>query len=186
MKKYFVHEKAIVETEKIGEGSRIWGFVHILPGATIGKNANICEFSFIENEVKIGDDVTVKCGVYLWDGIEVEDNVIVGPAAVFTNDRFPRSKNVNFSKEKTLLKKGCSIGANATILAGITVGEYAMVGAGSVVTRDVPDFALVYGNPAQLHGYMCICTKKLEFSDNKTTCECKRSYKLNDSKVILV
>jgi acetyltransferase-like isoleucine patch superfamily enzyme len=154
MKKYFKHQTAIVDSKNIGEESRIWAFVHILPGAKIGKNANICDHCFIENKVVIGDNVTIKSGVYLWDGITIEDNVFIGPAAVFTNDKYPRSKNKNYRQLKTILKKGCSIGANATILPGLTIGRYAMVGAGSVVTQNVPDFAIVYGNPAVLKGYI--------------------------------
>lgn len=176
MKNYFIHEKAIVETEKIGKNSRIWANVHILKNAVIGKNANICDLCFIENDVKLGDDVTLKCGVYLWDGITIEDKVFVGPAAAFTNDVLPRSKNMHYSQRKTLLKTGSSIGANATILP-VTVGQYALVGAGAVVTKDVPDFAVVYGNPATVQGYICICTNKLDFSINKTfTCKCGREY----------
>ncbi len=153
MRKYFVHKKALVETKKIGSNSKIWAFVHILPGATIGKNCNICDHCFIENNVKIGNNVTIKNGVYLWDGMNIEDNVFIGPGACFTNDLYPRSKNKNYQQKKTLLKKGCSIGANATILPGITIGQNAMIGAGSVVTKNVPDFALVYGNPARIHVY---------------------------------
>lgn len=150
--KYQIHKDALVESNRIGNGVRIWAYTHILKGAVIGKNANICDHCFIENEVIIGDDVTIKCGVYLWDGIIIENNVFIGPAVAFANDSYPRSKNVNYVQEKTILKEGCSIGSNATILPGITIGKYAMIGAGSVVTRDVPDYALVYGNPAQIHG----------------------------------
>lgn len=149
---YFVHEKAIVKTNNIGEDTKIWAFCNILEGAKIGKSCNICDGCFIEGEVVIGNNVTLKNGVYLWNGIRVEDNVFVGPAAVFTNDQYPRSKNSNYVQKSTVLKKGCSIGANATILPGITIGEYALIGAGAVVTKDVPDFALAYGNPATVMG----------------------------------
>lgn len=150
--KYAVHKNAIVRTKNIGEGTKIWAFCNILKGAVIGKNCNICDGCFVENKVSIGNNVTIKNGVYLWEGIIVEDDVFIGPNATFTNDKFPRSKNTNYKQEKTLLKKGCSIGANATILPGIVIGESAMVGAGAVVTKDVPDFALVYGNPARVMG----------------------------------
>lgn len=183
---YFVHPQALVETDKIGEGSRIWAFAHILPGAVVGKNANICDHTYVENHVKLGNNVTVKCGVYLWDGLEVEDDVCVGPAATFTNDKFPRSKNTDYKLEKTVLKKGCSIGANATIIAGITIGSYALVGAGAVVTKNVPDFGLVYGNPARLQGYICVCTRKINHvgTETKVVCTCNRSYTWEDDILI--
>lgn len=152
MKKVFIHRNALVESKDIGEGTRIWAFVHILKGAQIGKNANICDHCFIESNVIIGDNVTIKSGVYVWDGITIEDSVFIGPAAVFTNDKYPRSKNKKYRQLKTLLKRGCSIGANATILPGLTIGRRAIVGAGAVVTKSVPDFAIVYGNPAIIHG----------------------------------
>jgi len=158
----YIHPSAIVDTKDIGDESRIWAFVHILKGAKIGKNANICDNCFIENEVLIGDDVTVKCGVYIWDGVTIEDKVFVGPGVTFTNDLFPRSKNKKYKQEKTLLREGCSIGANATILAGVTIGKYAMVGAGSVVTKDVADYELVYGNPAEHKGSVNEDGKKYE------------------------
>ena len=186
MNRVFIHKKAIVETKKIGQSTRIWAFAHILKGAQIGKNANICDHTFIENEVLIGDNVTIKNGVYLWDGITIEDNVMIGPAAVFTNDLYPRSKNVNYIKKHTLLRKGSSIGANSTILAGITVGKYALVGAGSVVTKDVPDFSIVYGNPAKLKGYVCVCTKKISFKNKSFVCQCGRKYKISKGIVYLI
>lgn len=158
---YKIHPTAIVNTKNIGEGTRIWAFVHILDKVIIGKNANICDHCFIENNVVIGNDVTIKCGVYLWDGITIEDNVFIGPSASFANDQYPRSKNTNYIQKKTLLKQGCSIGSNATILPGITIGKYAMIGAGAVVTKDVPDYALVYGNPAKICGQVDISGKKI-------------------------
>jgi len=181
--KYYKHEKSLVETDEIGEGTRIWAFVHILEGARIGRNANICDHCFIEDGVEIGDDVTLKCGVYLWKGIKVENKVFVGPAAVFTNDLKPRSKNVEFKLETTLIKEGSSIGANATILAGKTIGRYSMIGAGSVVTKDVPDYALVYGNPAIIKGYICECGNKMVFGGNAFNCDCGKSYLNNEGKV---
>lgn len=186
MADYFVHEKAIVETNHIGKGSHIWAFVHILPGAKIGENANICDHCFVENQVVIGNNVTIKSGVYIWDGVTIEDDVMVGPAAVFSNDKLPRSKNPDWKQEPVTLKKGCSIGANSTLLPGIVVGSYALVGAGSVVSKDVPDFALVYGNPARTHGYICVCTKKLNFVNDTYSCSCGRSYKKNGDMVTLL
>jgi acetyltransferase-like isoleucine patch superfamily enzyme len=145
-----VHKLADVQTPEIGQGSRIWQFAVVLNGARIGKDCNICAHTFIEGGVTVGDNVTVKCGVYLWEGITVEDNVFIGPNATFTNDRQPRSKQYPDAFEKTVLKRGCSIGANATLLPGITVGESAMVGAGAVVTKDVPAYSVVAGNPARV------------------------------------
>ncbi len=151
---FFQHEAALVESEHIGAGTRVWAFAHILPGAAIGAECNICDQVFIENDVVIGDRVTVKCGVQLWDGLRVEDDVFIGPNATFTNDRNPRSKQYLAKYPETRLKQGCSIGANATILPGLTIGRQAMVGAGAVVTRDVPPFAIVTGNPARISGYV--------------------------------
>lgn len=150
---YFAHTHALVESVNIGENSRIWAFAHVLPGARIGDDCNICDHVFIENDVVIGDRVTIKCGVQLWDGVRLEDDVMVGPNATFTNDIFPRSKR-SFELKQTLVKKEASIGANATILCGITIGEKAMVGAGAVVTKDVPPRAVVVGNPARIIRYM--------------------------------
>jgi len=149
---YFKHDKAMVETDKIGDGTRIWAFAHILPGARIGADCNICDHAFIENDVVIGDRSTVKCGVQLWDGVTVESDVFIGPNATFTNDLMPRSRQRPQKFLRTLLKKGASVGANATILP-VTIGENAMVGAGAVVTHDVPANAIVVGNPAKIVGY---------------------------------
>jgi UDP-2-acetamido-3-amino-2,3-dideoxy-glucuronate N-acetyltransferase len=149
----YLHSHAVVESSNVGKGTRVWAFAHILPGAKIGEDCNVCDHVFIENDVVIGDRVTIKCGVQLWDGIRIEDDVFIGPNATFTNDTFPRSKQYPAQFSTTVLKRGSSIGANATILPCITVGERAMVGAGSVVTRDVPPYAVVVGNPARIIGY---------------------------------
>ncbi len=146
----FIHPSSDVQSKQIGEGARVWQYVVILPGAIIGREGNICSHCFIENEVVIGDRVTVKCGVQLWDGITLEDDVFVGPNATFTNDLQPRSRNSAAQLLPTVVKKGASIGANATILPGLTIGEGAMVGAGAVVTKDVPPRTLVVGNPARV------------------------------------
>lgn len=153
MSKPTIHSHALVETNQIGEGTRVWAFVHILEGAVIGSGCNICDHCYIENGVSIGNNVTVKCGIYIWDGVTIEDDVFLGPNVVFTNDIRPRSKQY-IEPAKTIIKKGASIGANSTILAGNTIGEYAMTGIGSVITRDVPDYALVYGNPARIKGWV--------------------------------
>ncbi len=148
------HPMAIVRSTNVGEGTRIWAFVNVLPGAVIGSQCNICDHVFIENDVVIGDRVTVKCGVQLWDGIVLEDDVFVGPNATFTNDPFPRSCQHLKEYPKTIVRRGASVGGNATILPGITIGTGAVVGAGAVVTRDVPPHAIVVGNPARIKGYV--------------------------------
>jgi UDP-2-acetamido-3-amino-2,3-dideoxy-glucuronate N-acetyltransferase len=150
---HFQHEKSIVESTKIGEGTRIWAMAHILPGAIIGRDCNICDHTFLENDVTVGDRVTIKCGVQLWDGTTIEDDVFIGPNVTFTNDPFPRSKKHPEKFSRTLVQRGASIGANATILPGITVGERSMIGAGAVITRNVPPLAIVVGNPGRIVGY---------------------------------
>lgn len=149
----YIHPAAIVETEHIGNDTRVWAFVHILKGAVIGTGCNICDHCYIEYGVSIGNNVTVKCGIYIWEGVTIEDDVFLGPNVVFTNNPRPRSKQY-IEHVGATVKKGASIGANSTILSGITLGEYCMTGMGSVVTRDVPAHALVYGNPAQIKGWV--------------------------------
>ena len=167
----FRHHAAIIETDNIGQGTRIWAFAHILPGAVIGKNCNICDHTFIENDVVVGNNVTIKCGVQLWDGITVEDDVFIGPNATFTNDPFPRSGKRPEIYTKTIIRQGASIGANATILPGISIGQNAMVGAGAVVTKNVPPNAVVYGNPAQLVNYITSSSGKRVISPREPNLE---------------
>ncbi|MGB7480506.1 MAG: acyltransferase [Burkholderiaceae bacterium] len=147
----YIHERALVDAGAvIGAGTRVWAFAHILGGAQLGVDCNICDHVFIENDVIVGDRVTVKCGVQLWDGLRVADDVFIGPNATFTNDLFPRSKQYPEKFTQTHIEAGASIGANATILAGVCIGKRAMVGAGAVVTEDVPAGAVVVGNPARV------------------------------------
>jgi acetyltransferase-like isoleucine patch superfamily enzyme/dTDP-4-dehydrorhamnose 3,5-epimerase-like enzyme len=143
----------ICETPHVGDGTRIWAFAHVLPGARIGRDCNICDHTFVENDVVIGDRVTIKPGVQLWNGLRVEDDVFIGPNATFTNDPFPRSKQRPAEFSETRIGRSASIGANATILPGLTIGRNAMVGAGAVITKDVPANAIVIGNPARIVGY---------------------------------
>ena len=150
----FVHPQALCESPHLGAGTRIWAFAHVLPGARIGADCNVCDHVFIENDVLVGDRVTIKCGVQLWDGVRLEDDVFVGPNATFTNDIFPRSKQYPQAFAHTEVRRGASIGANATILPGVTIGSRGMVGAGAVVTRNVPPNAVVVGNPAKIVGYV--------------------------------
>jgi len=179
---FFCHQLADIHSNDISEGTKIWQFCVVLKGAKIGKNCNICAHVLIENDVLIGNRVTVKSGVQLWDGIEVEDDVFIGPNATFVNDQFPRSRRYPENFEKTLVEKGASIGANATILSGITIGQHSLVGAGAVVTRDVPAYALISGNPARLKGWVCECAKKLQFDHGRTRC-CNKQFDLKDGRV---
>ncbi len=175
-----IHPNALIETNvKIGENTKVWAFAHILPEVQVGADCNICDHTFIETGVVLGDRVTLKSGVYLWSGVEVENDVFVGPCATFTNDRRPRSQQYLPEYPKLRLLQGCSIGANATILPGVTIGRWAMVGAGSVVTRDVPDYALIFGNPARSQGWVCQCGSQLKLQDLSAQCPCGCRYQLN-------
>lgn len=161
MENVFIHETAVIdEGAMIGDGTRIWHFSHISAGATIGRHCNIGQNVFIANGVKIGDYVKIQNNVSVYEGVVLEDYVFCGPSMVFTNVRTPRCeypRNTTKDYVTTIVKRGASIGANATIVCGTTLGKCAFVGAGAVVTKDVPDYAMVYGNPAQIQGYMCAC-----------------------------
>lgn len=149
-----IHKLADCMSSNIGEKTNIWQFCVIFPNAVIGNNTNVCANVLIENDVIVGDNVTIKSGVQLWDGVRLEDNVFVGPNVTFTNDIVPRSKQYPSSFAKTLVKKGASIGANSTIVAGHVIGEYALIGAGSVVTKDIPANTVWMGNPVRMKGYI--------------------------------
>lgn len=172
-----IHSHALVEPgARIAGGTRVWAFVHVLAGAVIGRDCNVCDHVFIENDVIVGDRVTIKCGIYLWDGITIEDDVHLGPNVVFTNDLYPRSKQA-FELKRTVVRRGASVGANTTVLPGITIGERALVGAGSVVTKDVPAYTLVVGNPARPVGYVCDCGQRLRQTDDAWSCSvCDQHY----------
>lgn len=163
----FIHPSSDVQSSHIGEDTRIWQFCVVLPNARIGSNCNICANVLIENDVTIGNNVTVKSGVQLWNGLRVEDDVFIGPNVTFTNDKFPRSKVYPHTFPQTTIQKGASIGGGAVILPGITIGEQAMIGAGSVVTRPVPARAIVVGNPARIVGYVEAKHDRLLDADNQ-------------------
>lgn len=175
----FIHPKALVETRRIGGGTRIWAFVHVMAGAVIGANCNIGDHCFIESGAVIGNNVTIKNGNMLWDGVTLEDGVFVGPHVFFTNDLFPRSPRLAQAKGRyrsrawlvpTMVRRGASLGAGAVILAGVTIGEFVMVGAGAVVTRDVPPYAVGIGNPLRIRGWVCECGSPLGFRKNAAVC----------------
>jgi UDP-2-acetamido-3-amino-2,3-dideoxy-glucuronate N-acetyltransferase len=154
MTDFFVHPQALCESTAIGKNTRVWAFAHVLPLARIGEDCNICDHVFIENDVVIGDRVTIKCGVQLWDGLRVADDVFIGPNATFSNDKYPQSKRYQDKVLQTQIGRGASIGSGANVLPGLRIGARAMVGAGAVVTHDVPARAIVSGNPARIVGYV--------------------------------
>ena len=170
------HPLAVVESDAVGEGTRVWAFAHVMRGATVGRRCNLGEGAFIETGVTVGDDVTIKNGVALYVGVTIEDDAFLGPHCVFTNDLRPRSgafKKTGESFAPTRVARGASIGANATVVCGHTVGEYAMVAAGAVVTKDVPPYVLVAGVPARAIGFVCACGETLP---SGLTCTCGRAY----------
>ena len=188
---FFKHPNALVESDAIGKGTRIWAFAHVMAGARIGDDCNIGDHAFIEEGVTVGDRVTIKNQVFLCKGVEIEDDVFVGPGAVFTNDLRPRSPRMCESVErycdesnwlaKTMIRRGASVGAAATIRCGVTVGKFAMVAAGAVVTSDVAPYELVMGVPAKSTGHVCVCGQKLEFIAKSARCECGELYELAGS-----
>jgi len=185
--KFFVHESSYIDEGcQIGDGTHIWHFCHIMSDCKIGKNCNIGQNVVISPSVILGNNVKIQNNVSVYTGVIAEDNVFMGPSCVFTNVINPRSHISRKSEYKTtLLKEGCSLGANSTIVCGHTIGKYALVGAGSVVTKDVPDYAIVAGNPAKLLGYICNCGEKISFVDDKAECRCcHRKYIKNKEKIL--
>jgi acetyltransferase-like isoleucine patch superfamily enzyme len=192
--RYFNHPTAIVESSAVGTGTRIWAFAHVLKGAQIGCDCNIGDHAFIEGGATIGSNVTIKNGVAIWEGVVIRDNAFVGPFAAFTNDLNPRSPRFALVRKrysdkknwlvKTVVGEGASIGCHATILCGVTIGRFAMIGAGAVVTRNVPPHALVVGVPATVRGYVCECGQRLEFSQGIARCRaCRGRYAIRGSAV---
>ena len=190
----YIHPNALVETATIGQGTRIWAFTHVMKNARIGRNCNIGDHCFLEEGVTIGDNVTIKNANMIWRGVNLEDGAFIGPGVCFTNDLYPRSPRLpesgtRYSRDEwlvpTLVRRGASLGAGAVIIAGVTIGQFAMVGAGAVVTKDVPPYALVVGNPATLFGWVCQCGRRLHFQDDHGECgECGGGYrKSNESSV---
>jgi UDP-2-acetamido-3-amino-2,3-dideoxy-glucuronate N-acetyltransferase len=180
----FVHPKGLCESDAVGPRTRVWAFAHVLPGAVIGADCNICDHAFIEDGARIGDRVTVKNAVLVWDGVTVDDEVFLGPNMVFTNDLNPRSiiKKGREGFVPTHVERGATIGANATIVCGVTIGEHAFVAAGAVVTRSVPAHALVVGNPARQQGWVCVCATRL---GENLRCSCGRTYALDaDGRIV--
>jgi acetyltransferase-like isoleucine patch superfamily enzyme len=178
---YFKHKTALVDKKaKIGKGTRLWAFTNVKAGAVIGRDCNICDGSFVEGGAVVGDNVTIKHHVAVFDGVIIGDGVFVGSNVAFINDRHPRSQKKDWVLEKTVVGKGATIGSNAVIMCGTRIGAHAVVGAGSVVTKDVAPFTVVYGNPASVKGYVCHCGRKL---DKNLKCSCGKQYTKNELKV---
>lgn len=186
---YFVHESSYVDPgARVGEGTKIWHFCHVMSGAVLGRGCSLGQNTFVGSNVVIGNNVRIQNNVSIYDNVTLEDDVFCGPSMVFTNVVNPRS-HVSRKDEfrHTLVQRGASIGANATIVCGHTIGAFALIGAGAVVTSDVPPYALVYGTPARQHGYVCQCGVKLELRHESSACAvCQRQYRLCQEEVVLV
>ena len=185
-KLYFAHESSCVDEGcEIGEGTKIWHFSHIMKGCNIGRNCNIGQNVVVSPDVVLGDGCKVQNNVSIYTGVVCEDGVFLGPSCVFTNVINPRAFIERKSEyRRTVIRQGASIGANATVVCGHDIGRYAFVGAGSVVTKDVPDYALVYGCPAEVRGWVCRCGEQLRFTGSKTVCSaCGREYQMSDNTV---
>lgn len=180
---FYVHPNALCESDQIGDRTRVWAFAHVMKDAHIGEDCNIGDHAFVETGVVIGDRVTVKNGVAIWDGVEIEDDVFLGPNCVLTNDLMPRSRVFHEANVRTLIRRGASIGANATVVAGNTLGEYCLIGAGAVVTKDVAPFAIVIGNPAKQVGWAGVKGDRLLFEETDRIVLPEGEYRLEDGRV---
>jgi UDP-2-acetamido-3-amino-2,3-dideoxy-glucuronate N-acetyltransferase len=193
MEDVFVHPLALVETDDIGNGTRVWAFAHVMKGARVGSNCNIGDHSFLEAGASVGDNVTIKNGNMIWEGVTIEDGVFVGPQVYFSNDRFPRSPRLPQAGPRyvdkgwllrTLVRRGASLGSGAVLVPGVVIGQYAMVGAGAVVAGDVAPYALVVGNPAEQIGWVCQCGQRLSLTQKQATCAvCSLVYRLGETGV---
>lgn len=177
-KDHFVHARGLCESDAVGSGTRVWAFAHVMAGAVVGRDCNICDGAFIEGGAVVGDRVTVKNQVMIFEGVTIEDDVFLGPGVIFTNDAVPRAfiKKHGAELDRTLVRRGATLGAGVVVVCRTTIGEYAFVGAGAVVTRDVPAHAFVVGNPGRVIGWACECGRRLT---GDLACSCGRSWQVS-------